>query len=189
VLAYAPLPKHQLLFGAISLSLAAIVQFTIVGSFYQHAFKTLFYFGMIEMDMLVVFSTSAAYIYSVIAFAYQTAGQPLAIGDFFETSTLLVTLIMVEKTVSVFAHQKTLQSISIESLQMPFAIVVNPRSGQEQNIDVRLLESDDVFRIHADMSVVTDVLILTGQSEIDESMITGEANCVANLPRNLGCQL
>ncbi|TVY40840.1 P-type cation-transporting ATPase [Lachnellula subtilissima] len=69
VLSYAPLPKHQLLFGASSLSLATFVQFTIVGSFYQHAFKTLFYFGMIEMDTLVVLSTSAAYIYSVIAFA------------------------------------------------------------------------------------------------------------------------
>jgi Cd2+-exporting ATPase len=182
VLAYAPLPEHQLLFGAISLALATIVQFAIAGSFYQNAFKSMFYIGMVEMDMLVVLSTSTAYIYSVIAFAYQTAGHPLSIGEFFETSTLLVTLIMVGKTVSAFAHQKAMESISIESLQTPTAIVVDPTSGQEQEIDVHLLEYDDIFRIHSEVSVVTDGLVLTGESEVDESMITGEADHVFKKP-------
>lgn len=179
VLAYAPLPEHKLLYGAISLVLATLVQFAVAGSFYLNAFKSLIYIGMVEMDMLVVLSTSAAYIYSVIAFAYQTAGHPLSIGEFFETSTLLVTLILVGKTVSAFAHHKAIESISMESLQAPTAMIVDPQSLKEHEIDARLLEYDDIFTIYPDTSVVTDGLIITGESEVDESMITGEADHVS----------
>jgi Cu2+-exporting ATPase len=69
------------------------------------------------MDLLIVLSTIVVYIYSVIAYAYLAVGKPLPTREFFETSTLLVTLIVVRRGVSAFARQRAIESISIKSLQ------------------------------------------------------------------------
>lgn len=85
-------------------------------------------------------STTTAYVYSVITYTYQVAGKPLLTGQFFETSTLLVTLIMVRRAVSAFALQRAVESISIKSLQTPTALLIDPKTYQEQEIDARLLQ-------------------------------------------------
>lgn len=89
VLAWAPLPRHEILYGSISLALATIVQIVVAGPFYPSAFKALIFTRVIEMDLLIVLSTSTAYIYSVVAFSYAVQGRPLPTGEFFETSTCL----------------------------------------------------------------------------------------------------
>ncbi|MCJ1283001.1 hypothetical protein MMC26_002328 [Xylographa opegraphella] len=175
ILAWAPLPENPVMYGSISLALATIIQITVAGPFYPNAFKALVYARMIEMDLLIVLSTSAAYVYSVIAFVYEARGFPLATGEFFETSTLLVTLIMVGRTVSAFARQKALETISIQSLRVSKALLFHPVSNNTEEIDARLLQYGDRFRILPDMKVVTDGIVESGETEMDESMITGEA--------------
>lgn len=94
VLTWAPLPKREIEYALTSLALATIVQAAIAGPFYPKALKTLVFSKVIEMDLLIVLSTSAAYIFSVVSFRYLVANKPLLAGQFFETSTILVTLIM-----------------------------------------------------------------------------------------------
>lgn len=182
VLAWAPLPKHEILYGGISLALATIVQTVVAAPFYANALKALVFSRMIEMDLLIVLSTSTAFIYSIIAYVYLVAGQPLLTGQFFETSTLLVTLIMVGRCVSAFARQRAVESISIESLQMPNALLFDPKSHHEQEIDARLLQYQDIFKVLPETSVVTDGIVLAGETEVDESMITGEGTLVTKKP-------
>ena len=182
VLAWAPLPERKILYGAIQLGLATIVQAVIAGPFYSSALKTLIFSRMIEMDLLVVLSTTTAYVYSVIAYAYLAVGAPLLTREFFETSTLLVTLIMVGRTVSAFARQRAVESISIESLQTPCALLIDPKSHEELQIDARLLQYEDTFKVLPDTSIVTDGIVITGETEVDESMITGEATLVTKKP-------
>lgn len=131
ILAWAPLPKHEILYGAISLGLATIVQAVVAGPFYTGALKALIFSQMIEMDLLIVLSTTTAWVYSVIAYAYLAAGKPLSTGEVFETSTLLVTLIMVERAVSAFARQRAVELISIESLQTPTGLLIDAETHQE----------------------------------------------------------
>lgn len=95
VLAWASLPEREVAYSSASLTLATIVQVVIAGPFYPKALKAFIFSRVIEMDLLIVLSTSAAYIFSVVSFGYLTAEKPLSTGQFFETSTLLVTLIMV----------------------------------------------------------------------------------------------
>ncbi|CZR58078.1 related to nitrogen fixation protein fixI [Phialocephala subalpina] len=182
VLAWAPLPKHEVLYGAISLVLATTVQVAIAGPFYTAALKALIFSRMIEMDLLIVISTTTAYVYSVIAYAYLAAGKPLSTGEFFETSTLLVTLIMVGRAVSAFARQRAVESISIESLQTPTALLVDPKTHQVQEIDARLLQYQDTFKVLPDSSIVTDGMVVAGESDINESMITGESKLIFKRP-------
>lgn len=176
IMAWAPLPKHELEYGSASLALATIVQFAIAGPFYPKALKSFIFSRVIEMDLLIVLSTSAAYIFSVVSFGYLVSGQPLSTGEFFETSTLLVTLIMVGRWVSAFARQKATESISIRSLQTSSAHVVN--DDGETEIDARLLQYGDVFKVAPDSRIPTDGTVVSGSSEVDESMITGESKPV-----------
>ncbi len=182
ILAWAPLVEHNILYGAISAGLSTIIQIFIAGPFYPRALRTLIYSRMIEMDLLVVLSTSAAYIYSVVAYGYQVAGKPLSTGEFFQTSTLLVTIIMIGRTLSAYAKQRALVSISIESLQTPTALLLDTETGEEQEIDARLLQYQDMFKVLPEMSVVTDGVVMAGETEVDESLITGEATLVRKEP-------
>ena len=182
ILAWAPLADHHTLYGAISLGLATIIQIFIAGPFYPRALRTLIYSRTVEMDLLVVLSTSAAYVYSVTAYGYQVAGQPLSTGEFFETSTLLVTIIMIGRTLSAYAKQRAMVSISIESLQTPTALLLDTEAGKEQEIDARLLQYQDLFKVLPEMSVVTDGVVMAGETEVDESLITGEATLVRKKP-------
>ena len=182
VLAWAPLMEHYILDGAISLGLATIIQIFIAGPFYPAALRTLIYSRMIEMDLLIVLSTSAAYTYSVIAYGYQVAGKPLSTGEFFQTSTLLVTIIMIGRTLSAYARQRAMVSISIESLQTPTALLLDTKTGKEQEIDARLLQYHDLFKVLPEMSVVTDGVVRGGETEVDESLITGEATLIRKRP-------
>jgi len=175
VLAWAPLKPRETLYGSISLALATIVQFVVAGPFYPSAFKALLFTRVIEMDLLIVLSTSTAYIFSVVAFGYQVRGRPLSTGEFFETSTLLVTLIMVGRLVSAFARHKAVESISIRSLQSGAALLVDEKYPGGLGIDARLLQYGDIFKVLPDSLIATDGTVVSGESEVDESHITGEA--------------
>jgi heavy metal translocating P-type ATPase len=175
VLAWAPLPPHPIIYGGISLALATIVQFAVAGPFYPSALKALIFTYVIEMDLLIVLSTSTAYIFSIISFAYLVVGRPLLTGEFFETSTLLVTLIMLGRLVSAFARQRAVESVSIRSLQDEMAVLCNADGRGDQEIDARLLQHGDLFKVTPDSRITTDGVIISGTTEVDESMVTGES--------------
>ncbi|KAF7954592.1 hypothetical protein EAE96_005712 [Botrytis aclada] len=182
IMAWADLPPREIAYGAASLVFATIVQVYIAGPWYSSAFKALFFSHLVEVDFLVVLSTSIAYIYSIIAYALLALEKPLSTGSFFETSTLLVTLIMVGRLVTSLARQRAVESISIESLQLSTAILVDSESESRNEIDARLLQYGDVFMVSPDSAIVTDGTVISGISDVDESMITGEATFVAKQP-------
>ncbi|KAF5677057.1 Cu2+-exporting ATPase [Fusarium denticulatum] len=178
VMAWAPLPEREVAYSSASLALATIVQVVVAGPFYPKAIKALVFSRVIEMDLLIVLSTSAAYVFSVVSFGYLIAGKPLSTGQFFETSTLLVTLIMVGRWVAALARQKAVESISIRSLQSSTAILVDEKTGTEREIDARLLQYGDVFKVLPDTRIPTDGTVMSGSSDVDESMLTGESKPV-----------
>ncbi|EFQ25815.1 copper-translocating P-type ATPase [Colletotrichum graminicola] len=177
VMAWASLPERDIAYGSASLALATIVQVVVAGPFYPTALKSLVFSKVIEMDLLIVLSTSAAYVFSVVSFGFLVSHSPLSTGEFFETSTLLVTLIMVGRYVSALARQKAVESISIRSLQASTALLID-QSGNEEEIDARLLQYGDIFKVLPDCRVPTDGTVISGSSELDESMMTGESKTV-----------
>lgn len=185
VMAWASLPEREVAYSSASLTLATIVQIVIAGPFYPKALKALIFSRVIEMDLLIVLSTSAAYIFSVVSFGYLIAKHPLSTGQFFETSTLLVTLIMVGRWVAALARQRAVESISIRSLQPSTAILVDQESRTEREIDARLLQYGDSFKVLPDTRIPTDGTVINGSSEVDESMLTGESRPVEKYPKSV----
>ncbi|KAL8687971.1 MAG: hypothetical protein Q9224_005005 [Gallowayella concinna] len=180
--------------SAISLGLATCVQAIAIPEFYIGALKALIFSKVIEMDMLVVISVTAAYGYSVIAFALRHRGYVLEQGEhpkalaidadpkitaeFFETSTLLVTLVLLGRLISVMARMKALTAVSMKSLQAENTLLVK-QSGETSQLDARLLQYGDTVVVPPHTKIVTDGEVVDGSSEVDESMITGESSPVA----------
>lgn len=185
VMAWAPLPEREVAYSSASLALATIVQVVIAGPFYPKALKALVFSKVIEMDLLIVLSTSVAYVFSVVSFGYLVAKKPLSTGQFFETSTLLVTLIMVGRWVAAIARQRAVESISIRSLQSPTATLIDKDGNVEREIDARLLQYGDTFKVLPDTRIPTDGTVITGSSEVDESMVTGESRPVEKYPKSV----
>lgn len=181
VLSWAPLPPHKLAYGSISLALATVIQMVVAGPFYSTAIRSLIFARTIDMNLLVVISTTAAYVVSVVSFIYLAQGLDMGMGLFFETSALLVTLIMVGRLVTAYACHRATKSASVRSLQPTTVTIVNPSNwnmSTGKELDVRLLQHGDVFRVEPGSPIVTDGNVISDLSYVDESMITGESSWV-----------
>ncbi|MEH6907411.1 heavy metal translocating P-type ATPase [Neobacillus drentensis] len=155
------------------LLLATPVQFYIGGPFYLGAYKALKNKSA-NMDVLVSLGTSAAYFYS-LAEGMKTIGNPAYMPHlYFETSAVLITLILLGKLFETMAKGKTTIAISkLLSLQAKEATVL--REGKELRIPLEEVNVSDYLLVKPGEKIPVDGLISLGQSSIDESMITGES--------------
>lgn len=159
----------------VAIILATVVQAIAVPAFYIPAISSLIYNKVVEMDMLVVISITAAYGYSVVASGLFFAGIELETKPFFETSTLLIALVLFGRLLAAWARKRAVKAVSLRSLQATTASLVNQRTGAVVDIDARLLQYGDTIVIMPHSQVVTDAEVLEGTSEVDESMLTGES--------------
>jgi Cu2+-exporting ATPase len=181
---WSPFHRERLQFAHASLALATIVQAIAIREFVPSAFQSLIHSRLFEMDFLIAMSTTIAYLFSVVSYVFLIKHKPLESGSFFETSTLLVTLILLGRAVNEFARFRAAKSVSIRSLQTHDALLVisggppGP-AAVTRNIDARLLQYGDYFKILPHTRIVTDGRVVYGGSEVDESMVTGETLPVA----------
>lgn len=177
VLSWSDNPVSRQTREIISLVLATLAQAIAVPVFYVGAVKSLLFSHVIEMDMLVVISITAAYLYSVVAFALYEAGISVEEAAFFETSTLLITLVLLGRLAAAYARVRAVSAVSLRSLQAETTQIVR-RNNQIQKMDARLLQFGDLIQIPPHSRIVTDGDIVSGISAVDESMLTGESNPV-----------
>ncbi len=167
-----PMP-HLLMNPWFQLLLATPVQFWIGGQFYVGAYKSLKNKSA-NMDVLVALGTSAAYFYS-LAEAIKTIGNPGYMPHlYFETSAVLITLILVGKLFESLAKGRTTEAISkLLSLQAKEATVI--RDGEEFKIPIEEVKVNDTIIVKPGEKIPVDGKVVSGQSAVDEAMITGES--------------
>ena len=151
----------------IMFALATPVQFIGGFPFYKSALRSARHLKT-NMDTLVTLGTSAAYFYSVA-----TTFILIGYSSFYDTAVLLITFILLGRTLEAIAKGRTSRAIrSLMDLQAKVAIVV--RDGQEITLPIEDVEVDDVVLIRPGDRVPVDGRVLEGKSSVDESMITGE---------------
>ncbi|KAH1077755.1 hypothetical protein GYH30_053014 [Glycine max] len=163
--------------------LATPVQFIIGKRFYSGAYKAL-RLGSPNMDVLIALGTNAAYFYSVYSVLRAATSQGFKGTDFFETSAMLISFILLGKYLEVLAKGKTSNAISkLMNLTPDTAILLTLDSEGnvvgEEEIDSRLIQKNDVIKVIPGAKVAADGFVIWGQSHVNESMITGEARPVA----------
>jgi len=157
----------------VQLALATPVQFFIGKQFYVGAYKALKNKSA-NMDVLVALGTSAAYFFSLY-WSFQTlGGYAHSVGLYYETSAVLITLILLGKLFEARAKGKSSEAIKkLMGLQAKTAVVI--RNGEETEIPLEEVVAGDTILVKPGEKIPVDGEILEGTSALDESMITGES--------------
>ena len=104
----------------------------------------------------------------------------LALGDRGE-ALFLLGFVFVVIGITLAQERKTQRALeSLRDLSAPRALVI--RDGQEQRIAGREVVRGDLLVLHEGDRIAADALLIDGQLEVDESLLTGEAVPVAKLP-------
>ncbi|MEI3612263.1 heavy metal translocating P-type ATPase [Pseudogracilibacillus sp. SO30301A] len=154
-------------------ALATPVQFIIGWQFYVGAYKNLRNGGA-NMDVLVALGTSAAYFYSLYE-AFKSIGNPAYESHlYFETSAVLITLILFGKYLEARAKSQTTNALSsLLSLQAKEARII--KDGEEVMIPVEEVAVGDRLVVKPGEKIPVDGIISKGRTAVDESMLTGES--------------
>lgn len=167
-----PMP-HFLMNPWFQILLATPIQFIIGAQFYISAFKALRNKSA-NMDVLVAIGTSAAYFYSLAEGMKSIGNLHYTPHLYFETSAVLITLILLGKLFEAIAKGKTTAAISkLLSLQAKEAVIL--RDGKESKVPVEEVKVSDRLVVRPGEKIPVDGVVVSGQSSVDESMITGES--------------
>ncbi|WEG12132.1 heavy metal translocating P-type ATPase [Pullulanibacillus sp. KACC 23026] len=155
------------------LILATFVEFYIGGPFFVGAYRALANKSA-NMDVLVALGTASAYFYSLYG-VIRSLVQPGYKPEFyFETSVLIITLILLGKLFEARAKGRTTVAIkSLLNLQAKEATLI--KDGEQVKIPVENVQVGDVLLVRPGEKIPVDGSIIEGKSTVDESMITGES--------------
>lgn len=178
-------PTHvQAMFATniLMLVLTIPVQFCCGARFYKGAFSSL-KSGSANMDVLVALGTSIAFLFSLwITFlpvmrGDWTSHESVAINNgmpYFETCAMLITFVLLGKILETRAKGATNQAIeALMNLAPPTARV--DRGGTISEIPLAAVVIGDVVLVRPGEKMPVDGIVMKGASEVDESMLTGEA--------------
>lgn len=157
------------------LLLATPVQFYVGWQFYVGAYKSLRN-GTANMDVLIALGSTVAYIYSIPIIFGLVEGHP-----YLETAAVIITLVKLGKFLEARAKGDTSEAIrKLQALKVKMARVI--RNGEEVEIPLRDLVINDMLVIRPGEKIPGDGLIIEGETQVDESMISGESLPVTKRP-------
>jgi P-type Cu+ transporter len=176
---------HHLIAETIGLQAFRVIQFVLVTlvllgpgrGFYQKGFPALFRAAP-DMNSLVALGTSAAYGYSVIATFAPGLLPAGTVAVYFEAVALIVVLILFGRMLEARAKGRTGAAIRhLIGLQPKTARV--EREGAILELPIGQLLVGDLIHIRPGEKVPGDGVVVSGESYVDESMISGEPLPVA----------
>ena len=126
-----------------------------------------------NMDLLIALGTSSAYGLSLYEWwaAAQHGHEPHL---YFEASATIITLVLLGKWLEMRARRKAVEAIrSLQALRPEVAVVITPEGAVSRPI-ARVRVGDRVQVLPGER-IPVDGVVLEGESEVDESLLTGES--------------
>ena len=160
--------KEPLRYGMIQLLLTLPVLWA-GRDFYSKGLFSIYHLNP-NMDTLIAVGTAAAFGFSL----WNMFGTELnAEGFYFETASMIITLILLGKSLE--AKSKSIASAAISSLfklRPKKAVLVH--EGKESDILIDFVHPGDILRVRPGSIIPADGIVVGGSSFVDESMLTGE---------------
>ena len=152
--------------------LATVLQVGIGARYYRGAFRAI-RGGGANMDVLVALGTSSAFLYSgylMISLGAGASGQL-----YFEASAIIITLVIIGKYIETRARRSAGREIRELLAVRPVTARIRTEDGQEKEAPVHSLKAGDVVICRPGDRLPVDGVVLNGEAEIDEAIITGES--------------
>lgn len=155
----------------------SLVIMVINGKFFVSGTKSLIHRAP-NMDTLVSMGSAISFIYSV-ALMIQAAVRPehlhhLAHNLYFESAAMILALITLGKTLEAYSKGKTTSAIKgLMNLAPKTAHVIV--DGVEKEIPVSDLQENDLFVVRPGENFAADGEIVSGNTSVNESSVTGES--------------
>src|SRR6266702_1700824 len=148
------------------------------GFFFTRAWRSITNRSL-NMFTLIAVGVGAAYFYSAVAViapaifpqSFRSNGQ---VGLYFEAAAVITTLVLFGQLIEAKARSRTGQAIKA-LLGLTAKIAHRVRDGGEEEIPTDEIQKGDLLRVRPGEKVPIDGVITEGKSNIDESMVTGEA--------------
>ena len=123
-----------------------------------------------DMNTLIAVGTSAAYFYSLFLTIFKING----IGLYYDTAAVIITLILLGRYLEEIAKTHTSEAIKkLLTLKAKTANVI--RDGKLQEINIEDVKVNDIIVVKPGEKIPVDGIIISGESSIDESIMTGES--------------
>jgi len=165
--------QYPLLYALVEIALVTPV--VIAGSrFYTVGFKAILRKSP-NMDSLIAMGTSAAILYSLYSTYRIYAGDFRYVNDlYFETAGVIITLILLGKSLEAVSKGKTSEAIKkLMGLAPKTATVI--QGDKEIELPIDEVEAGDIILVKPGEKIPVDGIVIEGFTFVDESMLTGES--------------
>lgn len=162
---------------------------------HKNSFKKRFFkFG--SMSLLMSLGTTVSYLASIVLLILSATQEPEAHMGFhttyFDSVVFLTFFLLIGRLLESISKNKTADAVAnLSKLKVSEATIVDrvqkdgdesPSFVNDQVVDVKLLDSGDFIRISTGESPPVDCVLIEGNSEFDESALTGESDPVRHAP-------
>ena len=169
---------------ALTQMLLAIIVMFINRAFFVSGFQSLMH-GAPNMDTLVALGSGVSFGWSLFVFYRMTVlltggAQYASLADlyhnrlYFESAAMIPALITVGKTLEAFSKGKTTDALK-DLMKMAPKTAVLLVDGEEVRVDIDEVKVSDIFVVKPGEAVPVDGEILSGETSVDESALTGES--------------
>ncbi len=134
----------------------------------------------LNMFTLIGLGVSVAYTYSIIATIFPGIFPPEVFNDvgvvpvYFEAAAVITTLILLGQVLELRARSQTNAAIKLLLGLAPKTARIVRDNGSEEDIPMEHVQVGDTLRIRPGEKVPVDGKVIEGNSNVDESMVTGE---------------
>lgn len=141
----------------------------------------------LNMFTLISLGVSVAWVYSVVALLFpqifplimQMEGALVAV--YFEAAAVITALVLLGQVLELRARSRTNAAIQMLLGLAPNTARIVRNDGTEEDISLEQVQPGDTLRVRPGEKIPVDGTVIDGESNVDESMVTGEPIPVAKL--------
>jgi len=156
------------------LALASIIQFYPGMRFYKLGFSAITH-NNYDMNVLVALGTSAAYFYSVFVVLFPSLFPSHLRFVYFDGAAVIITFVLLGRLLEERSKAKATDFLQRLMDLAPTKANLVLENKQIKEVQASELKINDIVLIKQGEKISTDALIISGEAEINTSMITGES--------------
>ncbi|HKL73871.1 MAG TPA: heavy metal translocating P-type ATPase [Clostridia bacterium] len=142
--------------------------------FFISGYKALFHLSP-NMDTLVAIGVTTSFLYSLVMTYIIPYNNHFAHQLYYESAAVIITLIMLGKYLEANSKRKTQSAIKKLMELSPDTAIVIKEDGTQAEIATQKVKLGDTLLIKPGALVPLDGVVISGESGVDEAMITGES--------------